>query len=594
MSAALRTRDMRSKTLSIASVAVLAAITIMSLGQLGAGFVWAFAPSTYGDFGFSVDPASAWRVTDITAGSPAKRAGIGVGDSIDPALPLRDRYLLVGPFYPNPGESISVVDKRDNARRTLTLTATPLRLSLGDQMSAFVLNVACLTMLVVGALLVLLRASRMTWGFYLGAVSYSWLGPGAPSYIPTQWLPAYVLLWSAFLVPAGIIGFLVFCLCFPSNEASGWRRAVDRFAPALAVGLMPFQALQWFHNYSYALPVAAAQSYQHVWDLFLVVVAVISFASVLGLYRSSRGLERHKIKWVVFGLACACISVTAAALNLENMIGGLLSNALESLIIVLPLAVAYAVIRHRVIDVRFVISRALVFGVIASIIVGAVVFLDWLFSTQFTNSRAQTAAYAGIALLVGLSLNSARQRLTKAIDALFFRQWYRTQEQSDRVADSLRHATTRFDLYEPLTKGVQNALSLGSAALFERAEDGGFIRVAARSWPPGTVWHLLPGDPLTQRAASSARAVDVDAFEWREHRVPSGVARPTVMVPIVAGKTVAAILLYGAHEDGTTIDPDEIRIIRRLATDAGLVYGSSTVGPTLTSFADRRAAGASS
>jgi len=33
-----------------------------------------------------------------------------------------------------------------------------------------------------------------------------------------------------------------------------------------------------------------------------------------------------------------------------------------------------------------------------------------------------------------------------------------------------------------------------------------------------------------------------------------------------------ALLLYGVHEDGTGLDPDEIRTIRKLASDAALGY----------------------
>jgi len=38
------------------------------------------------------------------------------------------------------------------------------------------------------------------------------------------------------------------------------------------------------------------------------------------------------------------------------------------------------------------------------------------------------------------------------------------------------------------------------------------------------------------------------------------------------------MLICGAHENGTGLDPDEIRAIRRLCADAGLIY---EISPTL-------------
>jgi hypothetical protein len=43
----------------------------------------------------------------------------------------------------------------------------------------------------------------------------------------------------------------------------------------------------------------------------------------------------------------------------------------------------------------------------------------------------------------------------------------------------------------------------------------------------------------------------------------------------MAGKRGPAMLLCGAHENGTALDPDEIRAIRRLLSDAAAVYGAS-------------------
>jgi hypothetical protein len=251
-------------------------------------------------------------------------------------------------------------------------------------------------------------------------------------------------------------------------------------------------------------------------------------------------------------------------------------GASELLYAVLPITVAYAVFRHRVIDVRFFVGRSLVMGVIVSIVALIVVATDWLSSVKLPNTHLEAAVYVGIALLVGFSLNTARQSIGKAIDFAFFRPWYRTQEQLAALGDAMRYAGSKCDLYEPLTSGLANVLSLASAALFERMEGGSYVRVAARGWPAGTIWHILTDNPLTVLAGRGPRVVDIDTIPWDDHNLPVGAARPTVMVPIVTKRSMPAMLLCGAHDNGTGLDPDEIRSIRRLCADAGLLYGRST------------------
>lgn len=108
-----------------------------------------------------------------------------------------------------------------------------------------------------------------------------------------------------------------------------------------------------------------------------------------------------------------------------------------------------------------------------------------------------------------------------------------------------------------ITMRVAGAFSLACAALFERVEGGGLVRVAAQGWPAGTIWHILVDDPLLLHAGEGVRVVDIDAFGWRERDLPAGVARPIVMLPILAGRCAAAMLLCGAHENGTGLDRDE-------------------------------------
>jgi hypothetical protein len=241
--------------------------------------------------------------------------------------------------------------------------------------------------------------------------------------------------------------------------------------------------------------------------------------------------------------------------------------------VALPITVAYAITRHRVIDIRFAASRTLTFAVVTSILGLVFAGIDVLFSSRLPNSHLEAAIYAGLALVIGFSLNAVRQRIGKTIDFVFFRQWYHAQKEADAVADTIRHVASKVELYKPLTVDIARAFSIASTALFERIEDGGYVRVAACAWPQGMAWHIFPDDPLAIRAAQSRRVVDVDALIWNETALPASVARPTALFPIVSAKRVAAILLCGAHENGTALAPDEIRAIRRFCADAGLVYG---------------------
>ncbi|HEY7993367.1 MAG TPA: hypothetical protein VID24_04120 [Candidatus Eremiobacteraceae bacterium] len=569
----------------IAYIVGLAFIALLAGFNYYTAFRFALVPSTFGDFGLSVDFSQ--RVSEIRSGSSAARAGLQVGDTIDSSLPLRDRYLLFWDAAPSPGESVAVVAARGSDRRTVTLIAAPTHRSIRDDVVEAIITIAAAVTLMVGIILALARPGMMTLGFFVFAAGLANQTGIYPNDLPAWALVAFVVALNGVLLPAGACGLLVFCLRFPLDDATGWRAGVERAAPAALVALTAFQVAFVLGQINQA----TSPQFLDAWSLAVSAIVVVTglggAITLLDTYRRSAPPERERVKWVVFGLACTAVAMVSTALAV-NASAGWIVTAGEALEIALPLSVAYAVLRHRVIDVRFVVSRALVLGVIAFAVGAIVIALDWAFSTRFANSPAETAIYAGIALVVGLALNTVRQRVGTLVDSVFFRRWQATQTKADAVDASLRRAATRPDLYGPLTDGVASAFSIASVALFERLADGGYLRVAAVGWPRKMLWHILP-DSSIARGANALRPANVETFVWAEHAVPAGVARPTLVVPIVAGRQPAAILVCGAHENGTALDPDEIRVIRRLCADAAPVYAQTMAGVERSTFTvDRR------
>lgn len=80
----------------------------------------------------------------------------------------------------------------------------------------------------------------------------------------------------------------------------------------------------------------------------------------------------------------------------------------------------------------------------------------------------------------------------------------------------------------------------------------------------------------TLPAAIAARA----PVQWPARDLPIGAARPATLVPVIAGRGVPAILLLGAHDNGTGLDPDELRLILRLVADASPVFATGSIEVT--------------
>ena len=90
------------------------------------------------------------------------------------------------------------------------------------------------------------------------------------------------------------------------------------------------------------------------------------------------------------------------------------------------------------------------------------------------------------------------------------------------------------------------------------------------------------GEPLFTRIASDdivARSilagdglVQLEALRWEPDELPPPPAEPVIALGIVRRGTLAAIVLYGRHANGTELEPDELQLLRRLADAAAVAY----------------------
>jgi hypothetical protein len=121
-----------------------------------------------------------------------------------------------------------------------------------------------------------------------------------------------------------------------------------------------------------------------------------------------------------------------------------------------------------------------------------------------------------------------------------------------------------------LVQGVLEALGLASAGIF-REQDHVFRRTAAdHTWDDATPT-LDPSDPLL-KAAQSHRPYDVDTTAATRNRLPGGLMRPILAVPIGDRLRCLGLALYGPHATGNALSHEERSMLAELADKAASAF----------------------
>src|SRR5262249_22911896 len=102
-----------------------------------------------------------------------------------------------------------------------------------------------------------------------------------------------------------------------------------------------------------------------------VVGVALGGASLAVRFRSARGEQRQQLRWVASLAVIVPLGMVPISLLVTGMIGGS-SVALHGLIglvlVTVPLIIGLSVLRYRLYDIDLVISRAVVFAILAGFI----------------------------------------------------------------------------------------------------------------------------------------------------------------------------------------------------------------------------------
>ena len=404
------------------------------------------------------------------------------------------------------------------------------------------------------------------------------------------WAPWWLVFASGvFLNVLQALGFaalLVFCVRVPNDRAVGaWRYVEWVAAPIAFVSLLLCAALIELSIAGVLhLDVTVGQIQAAILDATYVVGMLALIAAVF----RGRGIERNRVAWIIAGFtiglgARIATNLIAAGANIYT---GQSDEApdwlplLSALEIAIPLSVAYAVMRHRALNIGFIANRTLVYGLFLCAGFAAFAVLDLLVTEKFAHNQFEIGLDVAIALGIGLSFQFVHPRAIRLIDRVFLPERYHAAIALDKLRGTLGLIRNQEDAPNRAVSAVTKELGLSSLALFKKMPDGGFVRSAAVGWPKGTAWHIFAGDPPVLSFGDKARVRPISDENTSQLKLPPEPARPAVGIMSPHGGA-ANLILVGVHANGRRPDYDEVRGIASLLREfASIRNGAGNVeGP---------------
>jgi hypothetical protein len=538
----------------------------------------------YGDFGMTwhvqrdAAGVTAMTVTRVEPGSPAQKAGVVVGMHLSLDASLSERLAARQPALPGASRTFALEDA--NGTHAISLVAASGETYYSDDTFDRVFMAVRLPstiVFVLAAILLIVRLPRaMSWGLALFLLT---LRPDAvvnrfwgPMLTPGGWMALGAA--NRVIDTFGYIGVLVFALRFPSGEPQGkFGTFFARYAWVIA---MVIAAVLLVDDHLIDLYWVATSFGTRLFDGIreaLVFLPWVAAVILLSTYLRSSGVERQRLAWVIVGLLVGCISepVNVFAANIGTEQAGHVARVVGLMQLAVPVLVGYGVMRHRILDVGFVLNRAAVYTALTTVLLGT---MGLLRLTLGSYMKDNWAILLQVATAVGLGVSS--QKIYKAadwvIDRFLFPDSHKNEQKLKRLGDGLRYAETSDAIAASITQEPAETLGLASAALFRKRNDGSYVRKLAVGWGDDEITTFDATDPLPIYLEGDASQFNVREMLASRPGFPTGHAAPHHAYPLMVRRTLAGFVLYSENTDGTALDPDETAMLDKLIKAAGDAY----------------------
>jgi sigma-B regulation protein RsbU (phosphoserine phosphatase) len=519
-------------------------------------------------------------VNSVVPGSPAETAGLRPGDRI---VAINGSHIQNGSSLGDvwarhqPGDAVSLTIERANVATPFVVegvfrASSAFEGGLTEHVGRDIAITYPVAFLVVGLAVLFLRLEdRNAWLLALMFGGFIGLNP---------WLRQFAITYRAIFGNMSTALFYCFFAVFPT------RSSLDRRLPWLKWVALTLGACL-------ALPTKDVEGYARIAILFFVYgLVVLGFVSLIwNAFSAATPEARRKSRVILWGTLVGVVPATFV-IGAKDFFGVRVRPLLGALIIVLLwiflLSFAYAVVKHRVLDIPVLLRRSarylLVqrgFMLVTVVVTTAAI---WLFIAIFTQQSFRIPGKAAIPAGIGVGIAfgaistlinlQVRSRVSKRIDRAFFRDAYDARQVLENLAHKSRKAAGREQLAALLESEINQALHPASIAIYLEGSEG---QLSLQHGSQSFAAVLSPEAPLLQELARRGERVETfPAQDGNDGQLTLfGSLQPECLVPMLANDGhLAGVVVLGARRSEEPYSGEDKRLLVSVASQAALALES--------------------
>jgi len=283
-------------------------------------------------------------------------------------------------------------------------------------------------------------------------------------------------------------------------------------------------------------------------SLFILVMATAAFTA-----------EREKAQNIRLLFWAVLIAQVGGWINQGFIIAGKdapLIGALSLLNLVPAITVPYVLFTRRLAAIDFYISKAAIYAIVLSVVVGIFVLLESLIDRLALGRTESIVLQLIVPLALGLSLKRIERGVEGFVERVLYREKLLATEQLDALIEDFPHMHETGTLTRRVVEDVHDLMRSPSVVLY-RMQDETYVPVSEAG-----SYSLHPPIALDDAAFVRLRSTHkpLETMHFRTALPGDG-----LLVPLIVFGSITGAVYCRYRESRERFDPDEVAMLSRLA-----------------------------
>jgi len=285
-------------------------------------------------------------------------------------------------------------------------------------------------------------------------------------------------------------------------------------------------------------------------------------------YKKARGTRRNQIKFLFLGFALYIISVLFFNFGTRLLANSDIYYRYGNYAVIFLIGfMSYALIKHRLMDIRMVVARSVAFTILIGVLAGfyaavilaaqALVFPNANYSTGYISLQI------ALAIIMAFSFQPLRRWVTKITDKIFFKNSYDKDELLSELSHTLGSTIVLIEMLYKVSDILTRKMKV-SRTLFTLIKDEDRLYTVQANGYKSTP-EVDPRD--IQRMAKDGLMIADELPDNSTHKRLLRSYDAAIAIPLKTEKEVVGVLLLGEKSSGDMYSQQDMAVLEIIAPE---------------------------